>query len=109
MDYIRNAIRLGRRFYLLKESITIAVIAIEGDIISDLFVHPAEQRKGYGTALLRYAISQCDDNPKLWVLNTNPCTRKLYPKIGFIETGLTKALSENLFEIEMKYQKGCSV
>lgn len=109
MGYIRDAMNQGRRFYLLETDLPVAVVAVEDSVISDLYVHPAEQRKGYGTILLRYAIGQCEKEPTLWVLNTNEGARRLYQREGFSATGITKVLSDTLFEIEMLCMKGCSV
>ena len=108
MGYIRDAMQQGKCFYLLIDDLPVAVVAVADSIISDLYVLPTQQRKGYGTCLLRYAVSQCRNTPALWVLNTNEGARRFYQKEGFDPTGVTKGLSGSLYEIEMVYKEGCS-
>lgn len=108
MGYIRDAMNHGKCFFLLSDDSPVAVVAVTDSIISDLYVLPSQQRKGYGTYLLRYAVIQCDNTPSLWVLNTNEGARRLYQREGFYPTGVTKELSGSLYEIEMTYKEGCS-
>lgn len=108
MEYIRDAMKRGKSFYLLMDDSPVAVAAVADSIISDLYVMPSQQRKGYGTFLLRYAVTQCANTPALWVLNTNEGARRFYQREGFYPTGVTKELSGSLHEIEMMYKEGCS-
>lgn len=107
MDYIRSAIAQGRRFFLMTDDddVPVAVVSVDGNVISDLYVHPDHQRRGYGMRLLIFSITQCEDPPMLWVLNTNEGAQSLYMREGFTATGETKTLSDTLFEIQLIYGK----
>ena len=106
MNYIRNAMDQGRRFFMMTDDVPVAVVSIEGSVIADLYVHPAYQRRGYGTKLLEFAMTKCEENPTLWVLNTNETALRLYERLGFVPSGQIKELKNNLFEIELIYRKG---
>lgn len=99
--YIRQEMARGKRFFLLAEDGPKAVVSVEGNVIADLYVHPAYQRQGYGSRLLEYAAAQCAGQPTLWVLNTNEGARRLYERARFVPTGRTKRLSDTLYEVEM--------
>ena len=70
-------------------------------MIENLYVLPSEQRKGYGSQLLHYAIRQCAGIPRLWILNNNDGAYRLYSKTGFKETGNRKQLNNHLYEMEL--------
>ena len=95
--YIADKIKNGSRFFLLK---SIAVVSVAGNLIEDLYVLPAEQNKGFGSTLLRYAISQCTEKPTLWILENNTAAARLYRRFGFVQTGRRKAITDRLDEIE---------
>lgn len=67
-----------------------------------LYILPSEQRKGYGTKLLLFAIEQCAGTPCLWVLDNNQRAYSLYSKYGFVPTGNIHKLSDSISEIEMR-------
>ena len=106
MDYISREMARGKRFFLLEDEVAVAVVSLQGSVIGDLYVDPSMQGKGYGTALLRFAMAQCQEAPVLWVLSTNERAARLYQRIGFSATGRQKVLSAALREIEMRYVKG---
>lgn len=106
MDYIRREMARGKRFFLLEDEVAVAVVSRQGSVIGDLYVDPSVQGKGYGTALLKFAMAQCQEVPVLWVLSTNERAARLYQRIGFSATGRQKVLSAALREIEMRYVKG---
>ena len=104
--YIADKIKNGSRFFLLSdqhggaEKKSIAVVSVAGSLIEDLYVLPAEQNKGFGSALLRYAVSQCTEKPTLWILENNTAAARLYRRFGFVQTGRRKAITDRLDEIE---------
>ena len=105
MNYIRNEMQQGRRFFMLTDDVPVAVVSVGGSVIADLYVHPKYQQRGYGTILLQYALSKCEGTPALWVLNTNQAARRLYEWLGFVKSGKIKQLKNDLYEIEMICRK----
>ena len=69
-------------------------------LLEDLYILPAEQNKGYGTKLLRFACSKCPDKPTLWILENNLNAARLYQREGFSLTGRRNNIDKGLDEIE---------
>jgi ribosomal protein S18 acetylase RimI-like enzyme len=61
----------------------LALLAIAGDFIEQLYVDPAEQRRGIGTLLLDFAKSRCPLGLRLHTHVTNTRARRFYEKHGF--------------------------
>ena len=78
------------------------VVSIKDNLIENLYVLPSEQRKGYGTKLLKYAEEKCQGIPKLWILSNNNAAKNLYVKHGYTFTGNVKPLKNELQELEMQ-------
>jgi len=74
---------------------------VHGSLIENLYVLPSEQRKGYGSQLLHYAVRHCSGTPRLWILNNNEGAYRLYSRNGFRETGNQNQLNEKLYEVEL--------
>lgn len=100
--YLAQEMQRGKRLYMLVKEIPVGIVSVKDDLIENLYVLPAEQRKGYGTELLRFAMEACEGKPRLWVLDNNVRARSLYEKHGFRMTGRRKQLSETLAELEMQ-------
>ncbi len=101
---LRQEMLAGKKIYLLTNREPVGVVAVSGRIIEHLYVLPERQRQGYGSALLAFAMEQCQGMPTLWVLNTNQQARRLYERHGFRATGTIMELRAGLWEIEMVYQ-----
>lgn len=102
-EYLRNEIKSGKRLYLLTDGIMqVGIVSVFKNVIENLYVLPAYQKKGYGKRLLNYAVSLCSDTPKLWVLNVNKNALIFYTKYGFKDTGNRKHLLTGVYEIEME-------
>jgi len=57
--------------------------------VSQIYILPIHQNKGYGTRIIREVISEADEagkSVKLQVLKINPA-KKLYDRLGFLVTG----------------------
>ena len=100
-EYLRRELAAGKRIFLLTEESPVGIVSVDGNLIENLYVLPWEQGKGHGTRLLRFAMEQCAGTPTLWILNNNEGARRLYVCQGFRETGRTKPLTENLWEVEL--------
>ena len=92
----------GKNVYMLVDERPVGIVSVHGSMIENLYVLPDEQRKGYGSLLLHYAIGQCEESTMLWVLNTNTNAKRLYERHGFRMTGHRKALKNDMYEIEMR-------
>ena len=100
-EYLRREMDAGKCVYMLIDEYPVGIVSVNGSLIENLYVLPSEQRKGYGSKLLRYAIRQCTGIPCLWILNINEGAYRLYTRNGFKETGRRKQLSGQLAEIEL--------
>ena len=101
-DFLRREMEAGKRIHMLVIDFPVGIVSVYGGLIENLYVLPTEQRKGYGTRLLAYAVGQCVGTPRLWVLNTNEGARRLYLRNGFRITGNRKELKGGMYEMEMR-------
>ena len=102
-EYIRSEITKGKDFYMLIDHIPVGIVSVCGSLIENLYILPAEQRKGYGAMLLYYVLKQCHDIPSLWILSNNDRANAFYKKYGFVESGRKKQLRNDLFEVELVF------
>ena len=100
-NYIARKMDEGSRFWMLEDPAPVGVVSVKDSLIEDLYVLPDRQNRGYGTALLRYAVGQCTGIPSLWILENNVRARRLYEKEGFRETGNRNTITGKLDEIEL--------
>lgn len=99
--YLRREMAAGKRLFMLIDGRPVGIVSVDGAVIGNLYVLPEAQNRGYGGALLEFAMGQCAGVPTLWVLDRNEGARRLYERHGFAETGRSHRLSETLSEIEM--------
>ena len=98
-DYLRREMNTGKSIYKLIDNYPVGIVSVYGNLIENLYVLPSEQRKGYGSLLLDYAIRHCTGTPSLWILNNNEGAYRLYSKNGFKVTGNRKQLNDTLYEM----------
>ena len=103
-EYLRKELEQGKRLYLLLDPEPAGVVSVWSDRIENLYILPEKQGRGYGTALLNFAVEQCK-TPCLWILNTNQRARRFYEKRGFCLTSRETVLSETLRELELSKQQ----
>jgi GNAT superfamily N-acetyltransferase len=60
-------------------------LALCGDEVDHLYVHPAEQRRGVGTALLEAAKARRPGGLELWAFQRNTPALAFYARHGFVE------------------------
>ena len=101
-EYLLREMNAGKSIYMLIDKYPVGIVSVHGSLIENLYVLPSEQRKGYGSQLLDYAIRHCTGTPCLWILNNNEGAYRLYSMYGFQETGRRKQLNDQLYEIEME-------
>ena len=101
-DFLRREMDAGKYIYMLIDEYPVGIVSVHGNLIENLYVLPSEQRKGYGSRLLHYAIQQCVGTPSLWIINTNEVACRLYQRNGFCFTGKRKDLKRGIYEMEMQ-------
>ena len=94
--------KLGH-LYMVSDGEPVGVFCLDGETFSDLYIHPDQQGKGYGTACVAYA-KNLSKRLRLTVLSDNSDAIILYEKMGFCFTGNNRSLRQNLFECEMIYE-----
>ena len=99
-EYLLSKMNDGTRVFMLVDEEPVGIVSITGSLIEDLYVLPGMQNRGYGTELLRFAISLCTDVPVLWILENNTGARRLYLRMGFRGTGRMHSITDRLDEIE---------
>ena len=104
-DFLRQEMNTGKTIYMLIDNYPVGIVSVYGSLIENLYVLPSEQRKGYGSQLLHYAIQQCTGIPCLWILNNNEGAYRLYAMNGFKETGNKKQLNDTLYEMELSLSR----
>lgn len=98
--YLQGKMDHGTDVFMLVDGVPVGIVSVTGSLIEDLYVVPAFQNRGYGTALLQYAISRCKGTPTLWILENNLRAARLYRRMGFRETGNRNHITNGLDEIE---------
>ena len=58
-EYLLSKMNDGTRVFMLVDEEPVGIVSITGSLIEDLYVLPGMQNRGYGTELLRFAISLC--------------------------------------------------
>ena len=86
--------------YLLTDGEPAGVIRVYDGALSTLYIHPDKQGRGYGRALLNFALT-IDPNLKLTVLSSNEKAAGMYLRHGFRYTGKQWPRYEGLWEREM--------
>jgi GNAT superfamily N-acetyltransferase len=65
----------------------VGVLVLEGDLLDQLYVAPAAQGSGVGSALLEHAKARRPDGLRLWVFVSNDPARAFYAHRGFLPIG----------------------
>ena len=100
-EYLQNKMSGGSKVYMLMDRAPVGIVSVTGSLIEDLYVLPEMQNRGYGTELLRFAVSLCTDTPVLWILENNAGAERLYCRMGFQKTGRRNVITNGLDEIEL--------
>ena len=83
---IRNTYFDAVDLYVIKATRTIAFMGLSNDMVEMLFVRPSEKGKGYGTALLDFALHERNIH-KIDVNEDNADAYGFYLKRGYRVTG----------------------
>ena len=77
-------------------------LALRGATIEHLYVDPAAQRAGIGTALIAAAKARRPEGLELWVFQRNEGTRAFYARRGFTEVERTDGARNEEREPDMR-------
>lgn len=112
VDYMINFLEEKREngylifvYYIFEKPVGTVGINPKDEEICLLYISPDEQRKGYGTKLLDFALSKCK-NPYITVLDTNKKAIAFYTKRGFapLENQGENSGEKHIFERKYVYQ-----
>ncbi len=106
LHYLRSEMESGKCLFMLVDKTPKGIVSVRDDLIENLYVLPTEQRNGYGTELLLFAMARCKGTPCLWILENNEAAYRLYTQHGFKPTGNKHKLSDTISEIELKKFEG---
>jgi putative acetyltransferase len=85
LDYFRDHILKENKVWVLEiEQRPVAFMAIKGDFIDHLYVHPDYQNRGIGNAFLQHARQLSPDHLWLYTLQANVNACAFYEKNGFV-------------------------
>ena len=83
--YFRDHILKENKVWVVEmDSRPVAFMAMKGDFIDQLYVHPDYQKRGIGRALLEYARELSPEHVWLYTLQINTNARTFYEKNGFV-------------------------
>ncbi len=102
--YLQRKLEGGAKVFLLSADRPAGVISVTGSLIEDLYVLPACEGRGYGSALLQHALSSCAGTPTLWLLETNQKAMRFYERRGFRPTGVVDRSHGRLAELEYRLE-----
>ncbi len=84
-DYFRDHILTKNIVWVAEiDKRAVAFMAVEGEFIDQLYIHPNYQRRGIGKALLDFARGQSPDHLWLYTLQVNVNACVFYEKNGFV-------------------------
>lgn len=83
-NYFRDHILKQNKVWVVEvDKKVVAFMAMEGEFIDQLYIHPDHQRHGIGKALLDFARRQSPEHLWLYTLQVNVNARAFYEKSGF--------------------------
>ncbi len=77
-------------------------IAFKPGAVEHLYVHPSQQGRGIGRALLQVAMD-ANDELKLWTFQDNDGARKFYERLGFDCDRMTEGMGNEERMPDMRY------
>lgn len=84
-DYFRNVVMTNNDVWVMDVDGRVAgFIAIAGDFVDQLYIHPDFQRRGLGKELLDFAKARSPEHVWLYTLQVNANGRAFYEKNGFV-------------------------
>jgi GNAT superfamily N-acetyltransferase len=82
----------------------VGVAALDGDMLSQLYILPGEQGRGIGSALLAKAMEQCPAGMRLYAFQRNTRARGFYERRGFVAVEFGDGSGNEEGEPDVLYQ-----
>jgi GNAT superfamily N-acetyltransferase len=83
--WMRDVVFAQREVWVAEEAGRVAAfVAIEGDLVGNLYVEPSAQRRGLGSALLDVVQRERPRGFRLWVFQRNARARAFYESRGLV-------------------------
>ena len=82
----------------------VAVMALDGDMVDQFYVFPADQRRGVGDAMLAYAKQLRPARLRLYAFQRNAPARRFYEARGFIAKEFTDGATNMEREPDVLYE-----
>ncbi len=82
----------------------VAVLVLDGDMVDQFYVSPADQRRGVGDAMLAYAKQLRPAGLRLAAFQRNTPARRFYESRGFIAKGFTDGATNMEREPDVLYE-----
>lgn len=83
--WMRDVVFASREVWVAEEDGRVAAfVAIEGDVVGNLYVAPSSQGRGLGSALLDVAKRERPGGFRLWVFQRNTRARAFYEARGLV-------------------------
>src|SRR5262245_10296937 len=83
--WMRGVVFAAREVWVAEEGGRVAAfVAVEGDLVGNLYVAPAMQRRGLGSALLDVVQRERPRGFRLWVFQRNAGARAFYEARGLV-------------------------
>jgi GNAT superfamily N-acetyltransferase len=103
-DFITDVLIPNHEVWVAEESGRVIGFAGFADgFLRHLWVRPADQNQGVGTALLKLAMARCSGGLQLWVFQKNAGARRLYERNGFRLAELTNGDGNRVHEPDARY------
>lgn len=84
-EYFRKHVLTENRVWVATlHNHPVALLAMNGDFIDQLYVHPDHWRRGIGEMLLNFARERSPEHLWLYTLQVNTNARAFYEKNGFV-------------------------
>jgi GNAT superfamily N-acetyltransferase len=82
----------------------VAVMVLDGDMVDQFYVFPADQRRGVGDAMLAYAKQLRPARLRLYAFQRNAPARRFYEARGFVVKGFTDGATNMEREPDVLYE-----
>jgi GNAT superfamily N-acetyltransferase len=88
--WIANVLLPGGDVWVAEEAgVVVGYLALEDDLVAQLYLRPGYWRRGIGTALMQHAKRLRPDGLRLWCFQVNARARAFYAAQGFVAVEFT--------------------